>query len=753
MSILGNRVVRREDPKFLTVGGSYVDDLDLPGAAHVTYVRSTMAHARIKSIEVNEARSATGVIAVITAADLDLEPMKPEPAMLNQGMVRPWLAADTVRFVGEPLAAIITEEKYQGEDAAELIWADYDPLRAVIDMDSAKAGDTILFPDVGSNVCLDMQFGSSADLFDGCDVVITQRVSNQRVAPCPLEVRAAAAKWDGEHVTHWASSQGAHAVKDDLARLLGLSAENVRVIAPDVGGGFGAKIGLYPEELLVAWLSRHVGRPLKWVETRSESMTNLGHGRGQLQDVELGGMRDGTIAAYRLNVLQDAGAYPRIGAVLPFMTRTMLTGVYGVTKAEFNSTSIVTNTTPTVAYRGAGRPEATAAIERAVDLFAAEIGMDPAAVRRKNLLAADAFPYTTPTGTEYDTGDYAGSLDRALEAAGYDDLRAEQQKRRDSGDVRQLGIGLCVYVEITGGIPGKEFGAVTVKPDGKVVVRAGTSSHGQGHATAFAMIVSDQLGVDLDDIEFVQGDTDLVPFGQGTMGSRSLQSGGVAVREATGNVVERAKQIAADLLEANPDDIVLDTTEVRFHVAGTPAVSKSWAEVATAAGPDGLGEEVYFERVGPTFPFGAHVSVVEVDTETGKVTVLRHVACDDAGTILNPLLVDGQVHGGIAQGMAQALLEEVRYDDDGNPITSNLADYAFPSAAELPSFERVSMETPTPLNPLGAKGIGESGTIGSTPAVQNAVIDALAPLGVRHVDMPCTAERVWQAIQAVKRTA
>jgi carbon-monoxide dehydrogenase large subunit len=499
--------------------------------------------------------------------------------------------------------------------------------------------------------------------------------------------------------------------------------------------------------MLIPWLSRRVGRPLKWTENRSESMLNLGHGRGQWQYVELGGDRDGKLKAYRLILLQDCGAYPATGAVLPFMTRLMLTGVYDIPRAEFGSKSLVTNTTPTVAYRGAGRPEATAAIERIVDMFAKEIGMDPAEVRRRNLVTKDRFPFTTPVGTTYDIGDYERALATALDACGYDELRAEQQRRRDTRDRHQLGIGMSVYVEITAG-PGapSEFGAVEVLPDGKVRVRTGISPHGQGHHTSLAMIVADKLGVALDDIEVIHGDTDLVPRGEGTMGSRSLQAGGVAVNRAAQEVVDKARQRAADLLEADVADIEFDPAAHEFHVAGTPAVTRSWEDVI-AAGGDALEAEHDYHGSGPTFPFGAHIVVVEVDTDTGHVDVQRIVAVDDAGRILNPLLADGQIHGGIAQGVAQALLEEVRFDPDGNPITSNFADYAFISAPELPSFERIAIETPTPVNELGAKGIGESGSIGSTPAVQNAVIDALSLFDVRHLDMPTTPEKVWRAIR------
>ena len=524
----------------------------------------------------------------------------------------------------------------------------------------------------------------------------------------------------------------------------------MRVIAPDVGGGFGPKIGGYLDEILVAYLARKVGRPLRWTETRSENMVAMGHGRGQVQDIAIGGSRDGTVQAYKLDIVGDAGAYPMIGGILPFLTRTMASGVYAIPKIECNARAVTTNTTSTVAYRGAGRPEATAAIERAMDLFAAEIGMDPAEVRRKNLIPKDAFPYTTVTGATYDVGDYERSLDLALEAADYGALRELQRMRREAGYARQIGIGVSVYVEVTAGpTAGGENAKVEVLPDGRAVVYTGTSPHGQGHATSWSMIASEQLGIPIDRIDVVHGDTDLVPVGVGTFGSRSLQLGGTAVHVAAGEVVDVARKVAADLLEANPDDVVLDKVDGRFHVAGTPAIGKSWSEVAEAAGEAGLVADTQFQAASPTFPFGAHVAVVEVDTETGKVTLQRVITCDDAGTILNPLIVEGQRHGGIAQGAAQALCEEFVYDGDGNPVTANFADYTFISAAELPSFELVPMETPTPINPLGAKGIGESGTIGSTPAVQSAVIDAVAHLGVRHIDMPATPERVWRAIQGV----
>jgi carbon-monoxide dehydrogenase large subunit len=493
---------------------------------------------------------------------------------------------------------------------------------------------------------------------------------------------------------------------------------------------------------------------VRWTETRSESMLSLGHGRAQVQDIAIGGSRDGKVLAYRLEVIQDAGAYPAIGAFLPFLTRMMAPGTYDIPQVSASAVAVATNTTPIGAYRGAGRPEATAAIERAMDLFAAEIGADPAEVRRKNLVGSDAFPYSTKTGFVYDSGDYIRSLDLALESSGYQKLREEQTRRRKEGGPRQMGIGVSTYVEITNGAGDTgELAVVEVLPSGKARVYTGSSPHGQGHVTAWSMLASEQLGIPMDDIEVVANDTDLVASGIGTFGSRSLQSAGLAVHEASIQLVDEARTVAATMLEANPDDVVLDRVEGRFHVAGTPAVSKSWADVAKEAGGEsGIRIEHRSNPPSPTFPFGAHVAVVEVDTETGQARLLRHVAVDDAGTIINPLLAEGQRHGGIAQGAAQALMEEVRYDDYGNPVTGNLADYAMISAAELPSFELVPMETPTPVNALGAKGIGESGTIGSTPAIQSAVVDAISHLGVRHVDMPVTPERIWTALNESRET-
>jgi carbon-monoxide dehydrogenase large subunit len=759
MSLFGQRVPRVEDPKLLTEGGTYVADLRIPeldGAAFVTYVRSTAAHATLASIDVSEARTAPGVLGVFTGADVDLADLPLGTPMGNPAITRPLLAKDKVRYVGEPVAAIVTEHPEQGPDAAELVWPEYDPLPALVDPHVAVSDEVVVHEAAGTNTVVDLAFGRTDDFFDGCEVVVTRDVVNQRVAAVPLEVRSAAATWIDGRLVQWSSTQNAHGTRNTLASAYGLESDQVRVIAPDVGGGFGAKMGGYPEEVLLGWLSKQVGRPVRWLETRSENMVGLGHGRGQHQTIEIGGRRDGTVEAYRLTILQESGAYGEFGAILPFLTRAMAQGTYVIPKVEFNSKGVITNTTPTTAYRGAGRPEATAAIERAMDLFAAEIGMDPTEVRRKNLIPRDAFPFTGVTDTTYDTGDYEAALDLALESAGYKDLRAEQARRREADDPVQLGIGVSIYVEVTAGPQAsKEYAKVEVHDDGWATVYTGSSPHGQGHVTAFTALASDELGIPMDRIDLVWGDTDIVERGEGTMGSRSLQLGGSAVHEASVGLVERARQVAANALEANPDDVVLDKAGGRFHVAGTPTIGRTWAELSVSARDDGdpLSVVTDFQASAPTYPFGCHVAVVHVDVETGRVELVRHIAVDDAGRILNPLLAEGQRHGGIAQGAAQALLEEVRYDEDGNPVTSNLADYAAISAAELPSFELVVMETPTDINPLGVKGIGEAGTIGATPAVQSAVVDALSHLGVRHVDMPASPERVWRAVQAAKRAS
>ncbi|MFM8827502.1 MAG: xanthine dehydrogenase family protein molybdopterin-binding subunit [Actinomycetota bacterium] len=749
MSILGTRVVRVEDPRFLRGEGTYIANLPLEGAVHITYVRSSMAHARILSVDTAEAAAMPGVLHVWTAADIDLPAAPPANGMMNAGIRFPYVAADTVRFVGDIVAAVISTTKTQGLDAAEAVIVDYDPLPVVLDVDESLTDAVVLHPEAGTNVVLKFANPDDTDIFAGCDVVVELTIENNKVATAPMEVRSCAALWEDGKLTQWACSQGAHGARDGLAEVLGVDKSDVRVITPDVGGGFGAKSGVYAEEIMVGWAARRLGRPVRWTESRTENMLSMGHGRAQRQRTRMGGNKDGRITAYRLDVVQDAGAYAKAGAVLPYMTRMMAGGVYDIERVQFESHSVVTNTSPTVAYRGAGRPEATAAIERTIDEFARACGMDPTEVRRRNYLQPSAFPLTTPMGAKYDSGEYEAALDKVLAAADYAGLRAEQRRRRESGDPVELGIGISSYVETTNPMGGGEYGAVEITADGGAIVRTGSSSHGQGHHTAWAMIVSEATGIPMDRIEFRFGDTSDVDRGGGTGGSRSLQVGGTAARLAAEAVVEKARQLAADMLEAAPEDVVIDTVRGAFHVQGSPQPARTWSDLAAVATVP-LTADVDFKPEGATFPFGSHVCVVEVDTETGSVAVVRHVACDDAGTIINPLIVDGQVHGGLAQGIAQALLEEVAYDADGNPVTSNFADYGIISAAELPSFERVVMETPTPRNPLGAKGIGEAGTIGATPAVHNAVVDAVSHLGVTHIDMPCTSFRVWSAIQAAR---
>ncbi|MEY3744499.1 MAG: hypothetical protein RLZ48_177, partial [Actinomycetota bacterium] len=667
-SILGERVLRKEDPKFLTTGGKYVDDLlDEPllkGALHVTYARSTVAHGKINSIDVSDAIGMPGVVAIYTAADLGLQPT---PSSFNPAATRTLLASDKVRYVGEPIAAIISETREQGEDAAELVYADYDVLPAYTDMMQAMApGATLLYDACGSNVVFDttvlgLPENTGDDFFKDCEVVARGTFMNQRVAPCPLEVRGSAVAWVDGRLYQWISTQHAQGALAPVAATNGVDPSQVRILTPDVGGGFGAKIGAYPEEILLGVLSKKVNKPLRWRESRSESMVALGHGRAQLQQVVIGGTKDGKVTHYQLHAFQDSGAWVDMGTILaPFMTRPMSSGVYAIPNIECRTTSVVTNTTPTVAYRGAGRPEATAAIERAMDLFAYELGMDAAEVRRKNLIPKFMEPHTTVVGQTYDVGNYEESLNRALEAADYAGWRKKQATLRAAGGAKQIGIGVSVYVEITGGVGNGEQAKIEILDDGRALIYTGTSPHGQGHATSWAMLASEKTGIPIDRIDLVWGDTDLTPVGSGTMGSRSLQQGGNAVFSVAGTLVEKAKAVAARLLEANEADVVLDTDRAVFHVAGTPAVTKSWADLAVAEKQSGgLSHDEFIGVPSATFPFGAHVAVVEVDTETGKVTHIAHTACDDAGRVLNPMLLEGQIHGGVAQGAAQALLEEV----------------------------------------------------------------------------------------------
>jgi len=749
VSILGNEVRRVEDDHLLRGQGSWVANLRLEGAGWALFVTSPVAAGILRGVDTAAARAMPGVRAVFTAEDLG-DWAVPSPIRGRDDLRRPLLARGAVRYVGEPVALVVADSPWIAEDAAELVELDIEERAPVVDPLEALR-DKVRVHD-GSNVLAHVEAGEPADLFADADVVVRARFVNQRLAPAPMEPRALAAlpRADGR-LEVFASTQSAHRLKAEIARVLGLEPERIVVRARDVGGGFGAKAAVYPEDLAVCAAALVLGQPVRWVEARSASMLGLAHGRAQVHDVALGATREGRITALSLHVVQDAGAWPLLGPVLPRLTTLMAQGTYDIGRVVTSFEAVATNTVPVSAYRGAGRPEATATIEHAVDLLARELGMDPAELRRRNFIGEDRFPYTTATGATYDSGRYAAALERALEAVGYEALRAEQAVRIERGAPRLLGIGLSTYVEITNGFPSSEYARVEVAEDGTLLVASGTSPHGQGHHTTWAMIAAEQLGIPLERIRVVTGDTDAVPRGVGTFGSRSAQTGGVAVHLAAVEVLAKARELAAELLEAAPDDLVAG--EEGIGVVGVPTSTLSWGQLAKEASSRGelLAATVDFEPPGPTFPFGAHVCVVEVDTETGRVEIVRYVAVDDAGRILNPLLAEGQVHGGLAQGIAQALLEEMVYDPDGVPLTTTLADYEAISAAELPSFEVLHQETPTAVNPLGVKGIGESGTIGATPAVWNAVVDALAPLGVRDVAMPASPERIVAALREARR--
>jgi carbon-monoxide dehydrogenase large subunit len=763
---LGQRIRRREDPRLITGTSTYVDDLKLPGTLFMAVVRSPYAHARIKSIDTQQVRGLPSVLAVVTAADIASATTGPLPLDVDMSMfpgannpARGPLATDKVRYVGDPVAAIVATDRYAARDAVDLIEVEYEPLPAVIDPEAAlKEGAPLLHEAFGTNLATHTeQSGGDLDqAFAQADRVVTLRLVNQRVLPTAMETRGALAEYHqgSGQLTLWTGTQAPHGVKTKLAKLLGLPENQLRVIAPEVGGGFGNKIDVSPEETLVSILAMRLGRPVKWIETRGENYQAAMHGRDQIDYVEAAVKNDGTVTGLKVRAIADLGAYfqyttPLIAA----LTGMVLPGNYKIPAVSFELTQVFTNKTPIGAYRGAGRPEATYLIESTIDKVADELGLDPTEVRRKNYIPPEAFPYTTPLGTIYDTGNYEGALNRALELAGYQQLLQEQAAARGQG--RLMGIGFSTYTEICSFGPW-ESGTVRVEPGGNVTVYTGTSPHGQGGETAMAQIVADQLGVTPEEIVVHHGDTANTPTGIGTMGSRSAAVGGSAVLLAGQQVREKVVRIAAHLMEAAPGDVELENGQ--WTLQGAPARSVSLGEVAGAAytanvpagDEPGLEATRFFKPEGETYPFGVHIAVVEIDPETGRVTLKRFVAVDDCGQVINPMLVDGQRHGGYAQGIAQALLEEARYDESGQLLTGSLLDYAIPTAAHLPDFEMDRTVTPSPRNPLGAKGIGEAGTIGSTPAVRNAVLDALSALGVRDLDIPCTSQRIWQKIQAAK---
>ncbi|GAA3237222.1 molybdopterin-dependent oxidoreductase [Pseudonocardia petroleophila] len=769
-SMVGASVVRKEDPALLTGRGTFVDDIRLPGTVHMVFVRSYLAHARILSVDTDAAQRLPGVLGVWTHADLDgLPATRSVP-----GMERPCLAKDKVHFVGEPVAVVVATDRYLAADAAEAVVVEYEELPVMASVAAATAeGATPIIDGLPSNVVLEQQLSATdaeAELAAAPHRLAIALV-NQRCAAVPMEPTVCLADWQSSGLTIWATSQTPHHMRNEIAQMFGLSQQEVRFVAPDVGGGFGAKASFYPEFLLTAELSRRLRRPVKYVETRSENMTSMVHGRAQQHDVEVGFDDEGHLLALRVRITQDCGGWPdSTGIGLPTLTSFMSGGCYRIPTIAPSFRSVVTNTTPVGSYRGAGRPEASYMIERVVDRVAAELGIDPLEVRRRNFVQPGEMPYATQfEGIVYDEADFPGALDKLLEHVDYAALRAEQAQRRADPTAPLLGIGFSTFVEMGGFGPtplfeqfgyvgGWESANVRLNVDGSAVIKVGTSPHGQGHQTAFAQIVADRLSVPFERITLVHGDTATVQEGIGTMGSRGVPVGGSAVFKAATKVRDKAIRIAAHMLEADESDIEL--ADGRFSVRGAPDQGVDMAEVAVRAFkphllPDGfdlgLDETAHHEPSNLSYPSGAHCCVVEIDRDTGKVLIRRYVAVDDCGVVINPLMAKGQIHGGVAQGIAQALIEEVTFAENGQPGTGTLVDYTLPSAKDLPRYETDHLVTPTSFNPLGAKGLGESGATAAPQAVVNAVVDAMAHLGVRSIDMPCTPQKVWRVLQAATR--
>jgi carbon-monoxide dehydrogenase large subunit len=761
---MGVRIKRREDPALITGQGKYVGDIQLENLLHMAVLRSPYAHVRIRRIDTSRAKAMAGVVAVLTGNDVNPYLAKPLPMVIGADAnfaemktpAHPVLTTDKARHVGDPVAVVVAEDPYIAADALEAIVVDYEPLPAVTDPEAALAASAPVIHE-GNNRALEWRSGAGDvdTAFAEADTVVELRIHNQRLIPTAMEPRAVTASYDAEteSFTVWSSTQIPHGLREDLAGILDVPEEKIRSIAPEVGGGFGAKSNVYSEEVLAAYLARQLGRPIRWVATRSEDYVSTSHGRDQIDVIRLAADCNGRVKGADLKVIFDCGGYySRVTPIVPALTGQMMTGVYDIPNARVNAIGVFTNKVPNEPYRGAGRPEAAFLIERAMDALADELGLDPAEVRRRNFLPPDKFPYTTPTGAKYDSGEYARALDKALALVDYQALRAEQASRQDG---KLMGIGIACYVEICGFGPW-ESGTVTVDAGGKVTVLTGSSPHGQGHQTSWAQSAADVLQVPIEDVTVKHGDTAVVARGVGTFGSRSAPVGGSAVWQNSEAVRDKALEIAAHLLEAAPADMTLEGG--RFQVRGVPERSLSWKEVAQTVYGETLPAELRgdlssdddFSPSGETYPFGTHVCVVEIDHDTGQIEIVRYVTVDDCGRVINPLLVEGQVHGGLAQGIGQALFEGAVYDEGGNLVTGSLMDYALPRAHRLPAFETNRTETPTPLNPLGVKGIGEAATIGSTPAVVNAVIDALSHQGIRHLDMPLTAEKVWRAVQAAR---
>jgi carbon-monoxide dehydrogenase large subunit len=780
--LVGERVKRREDPRLIQGRGTYVDDVKIVGMRHIAFKRSDIAHGKIRSIDTTAAAAMEGVEAVYTGADIAtiLAPLPigtPFPSPPHYAV-----AVDTVRYAGEPVALVIASDRYVARDAADAITVTYDHLPAVVDTELAMTGKpTVIHPDFPNNLAVPLVpsgTGVAADLssvddtainkaFAEAEVVISQRMVNHRLVPNAMEPRGVVAHWEPgkDTMTIWSSTQNPHILKTMIAAMNGLGQHQVRAIAPEVGGGFGAKINIYAEEYVASVVSRKLGVPIKWIEDRSEAFVATTHGRDIIAYVDVAARKDGTVLGLKMKLIADIGAYNMLlTAAIPTLTMLMANATYDIPAIRTTLTEVFTNKTPTDAYRGAGRPEATYFVERAMDMLARKLNMDPADVRRKNFIARDKFPYQTQMGAVYDSGDYEKALDAALKAADWTALKAERDQARKQG--RLVGLGLSMYVEVCGLGPssslptgGWEHGQVTVERDGRISATTGASPHGQGNETTFAQMLADQFGVPIEHVTILHGDTAIAKQGIGTFGSRSQAVAGTALHLAGGKVKKKMAQFAAAMLEAHEDDIVFENATI--GVKGAPASAKPFAAVAAYAYvpvplppglEPGLSDEAFFEPANNTYPFGCHISMLEIDRETGEPKLLKMVAVDDAGNLINPLIVEGQIHGGLAQGIGQAMVEEAVYNEDGQLLTGSFMDYAMPRATDFPRFELSATVTPTPVNPLGAKGVGEAGTLGSTPCIVAAAVDALSEFGVTHIDMMLRPEKLWRIINTGGRS-
>jgi aerobic carbon-monoxide dehydrogenase large subunit len=772
--LVGQRVKRREDPRLIQGRATYVDDIKIAGMQHLAFKRSDIAHGHIRSIDTSAALAMDGVEAIYTGAQI-AELVPPMP------VGTPWpapehraVAVDMVRYAGEPVAVVVARDRYLARDAADAIVVSYDPLPAVVDPELAMTGQpAVIYPGFANNLALagvpggTGVSGNTVDnsaidkAFAQADVVISQRMVNHRLVPNAIEPRGVVAHFEPGKgtMTIWSSTQNPHVLRSIIAAMNGLGQDQVRAIAPEVGGGFGAKINVYGEDFVAAAISKQLGIPIKWNEDRSEAFVATSHGRDIIGYVDLAAKRDGTVLGLKLRLIADVGAYNFLfTAMIPTLTMLMANATYNIPAIRVTVTEVFTNKTPTDAYRGAGRPEATYFVERALDMLARELKIDPADVRRKNFIRPDQFPFATQMGAVYDSGDYEKALDLALKNSGWDQLKKDRDAAKKEG--RLVGLGLAMYVEVCGLGPsailptgGWEHSQVTIERDGRISATTGASPHGQGNETTFAQMLADQFGVPIEHVTILHGDTAIVKQGIGTFGSRSQAVGGAALHMAGGKVKTKMAKFASAMLEANENDLVFEGG--RVFVKGAPASGKSFAEVAGFAYvpvplppglEPGLSEEAFFEPSNNTYPFGCHISMVEVDRETGEPTLLKLVAVDDAGHLINPLIVEGQIHGGLAQGIGQAMIEEAVYNADGQLVTGSFMDYAMPRATDFPRFELDATVTPTPVNPLGAKGVGEAGTLGSTPSIVCAVVDALSEFGVTHVDMMLRPEKLWRII-------